>query len=201
MKLTHNKALSMLAGLKNGLSIPLALILLATGIRPVQAQTTPVPEVVALFPSVQPEVPETASTPEKSQTVQDVLLSICQDRGYDEDCAKHLMGILMQESMGKANAVGDHGMAHGWFQINRYYNPDVSVECAEDLTCSANWTLDHLEKKGYGKNAAWNNWAIQCHNGCGISKTYVKQVLTKGKIYWDQPISLDQSVEIALANK
>jgi len=119
------------------------------------------------------------------ETVQERLKGICEDNGYGEACAKDLFGILMQESRGNANALGDHGMAYGWFQINRYYNPNVTVACAVDLDCSAEWTLKHLESKGYPTAV---NRAILCHNGCGISKTYVANVHAKAKAYWSQPM-------------
>ncbi len=177
----------MLNGLKIGLSMLLAFTLLSSTIHPQQAYAASTESVTALFEIDRPMVPE---EPETFSTVQEALLKVCEDRGYDEACAKHLLGMVMQESVGKATAVGDQGHAHGWFQIHDLYNPDVKRKCAQDLVCSAEWTLNRLEKKGYGRNTAWNNWAIWCHNGCGINKNYVPNVLRKGKVHWDTPIAI-----------
>lgn len=184
MKMTKKKAKALLEAIKSGLSMVLAIVLLGNISQPLQvlaASTDSARTTDEMSALTAPEVPETPST------VQDVLLEVCQDQGFDEICAKHLMGILMQESVGKANAVGDRGLARGWFQINRYYNPDVTAQCAEDLKCSATWTLDHLVKKGYPQ---YVRWAIWCHNGCGISKTYVNSVLYKGERNWKKPLQI-----------
>ena len=180
---------------KSGLSMVLAIVLLGNITQPMRVLAAS-PAESALTTQV---VAETAAVaPEASSTVQQVLLQVCQDQGFDQTCAKHLLGILMQESMGNATAVGDHGLARGWFQINHYYNPDVPVKCAEDLKCSANWTLKHLVRNGYPKTV---RWAIWCHNGCGISKTYVNSVLRKGEANWSEPlpvVTADEQRAIAL---
>ncbi len=196
MKLTKNKALSMLGGLKSGLSILMAIVLMSSTILTQKAYAASTDSVTALFGIDQQNALE---EPETLSTVQDTLLKVCMDHGYDEECAKHLFGILMQESMGKATAKGDYDAtskiywARGWFQINRYYNPDVSIKCAEDITCSAEWTLAHLEKKGYPQNV---NRAIWCHNGCGINKAYVPAVKKKTSLYWNTPMTLVTAEEL-----
>lgn len=195
MKMTKKKAKEVLKAFKSGLSMVLAVVLLGNITQPLRVLAAS-PDESALTTEAVAET--AAAAPEAPSTVQEVLLQVCQDQGFDETCAKHLLGILMQESKGKANAVGDHGMARGWFQINRYYNPDVSVQCAEDLKCSATWTLNHLVKKGYPQTV---KWAIWCHNGCGINKTYVNSVLYKGELNWTQPlpvVTADEQRAIAL---
>jgi hypothetical protein len=196
MKMTKTKAQAALKAFKSGLSMILAFVLLGNMTQPAPALAAS--HVESLLAPQAVSATMAAAAPEAPSTVQDVLLQVCQDQGFDETCAKHLMGILMQESVGKANAVGDHGMARGWFQINRYYNPDVSVACAEELTCSATWTLNHMVKKGYPQTV---KWAIWCHNGCGISKTYVNNVLRKGEANWSEPlpvVTADEQRAIAL---
>lgn len=124
------------------------------------------------------------------KTVQDVLLGVCRDRGYDEPCAKVLLGMLWKESQNVATAVGDRGLSFGYFQINRYYHPEVSVACAEDLKCSADWTLDYLEGNSYPK---YVNYAVQCHNGCNINNGYAASALRHGKRLWDTPLAVMSS--------
>lgn len=195
MKMTKNKANAALKAFKSGLSMVLAVVLMGNITQPVRVMAAS-PSEAALSDQ---SAAETAPVPpEAPSTVQDVLLQVCKNQGLDETCAKHLLGILMQESVGKADAVGDHGLARGWFQINRFYNPDVSVACAEDLNCSANWTLLHMMKKGYPQAA---KWAIWCHNGCGINKSYVSNVLYKGETGWDVPlpvVTADEQRAVAL---
>ncbi len=184
MKMTKNKAKKAPHAFKSGLSMVLAIVLLGNITQPTRVLAASSDEGALTAGTMSETAPV---PPEAPSTVQEVLLQVCQDQGFDEVCAKHLLGILMQESRGVATAIGDHGMARGWFQINRYYNPDVSVQCAEDLSCSAKWTLDHLVKKGYPQSV---KWAIWCHNGCGISKTYVTSVLRKGEVRWDEPLQV-----------
>jgi len=188
MKMTQKKSLGLSKEKKYGLSIVLAVALLGNFAPPAPAlAAAPTQSALAT-----PAVAETATTPEEEaiSTVQDTLTDICRESDkipdeMEEKCAKDLFGILMQESMGKATAVGDHGMARGWFQINRHYNPSVTVACAEELRCSAEWTLDHLVVNKYVK---YQNWAIWCHNGCNINKKYVPAVKRKITLYWSTPL-------------
>ncbi|MEK7546357.1 MAG: hypothetical protein AAB554_04785 [Patescibacteria group bacterium] len=201
MKLTKKQVQSALKDLKNGLSMTLAIILLTHSAQPLQALAQ-----VQDGSGVAAEAAESAepdsTQPEMATTVQDKLLEVCEANGKIIDagkCAKHLLGMVMTESEAKATAVGDHGYARGWFQINSYYNPEVDTACAEDLECSATWTLERLLKKGYLK---YSNWAIWCHNGCGINQHYVPKVIRKGNYHWDKPITLvTAEAHRALASK
>ncbi len=184
----------MLTGLKNGLSITLAIVLLTSAVHPFQAQAAAPEAVAALFEIDQKELPEEPKA-ESIATVQDVLLKVCADRGYGQDCAKHLLGMLWKESNNIANAIGDNGKARGYFQIH-YKLHKISIDCAEDLECSANWTLTYLERNGYPKYVAY---AIQCHNGCNIDNGYAASALRHGKRLWERPLAIVKTSEMALA--
>ncbi len=174
----------------------MAFALLFGSIRPVRAQAAAVDSVDLTSPPEQAQNALLQVVP--PSTVQDILLDVCVKRGYAQDCAKHLLGMLWKESNNNPRAVGDHGLAHGYFQINHYYNPEVSVECAEDLRCSANWTLGYLEKHSYPK---YVHYAIQCHNGCNFVNHYADQVLYHGRRLWNQPLFMnDDAARLALNN-
>jgi hypothetical protein len=203
--MTKKQVQKTLKDLKTGLSMTLAIILLTHSAQPLQAQAKVLDGLEVAADAAEsaddgstPPAPE----PESPMTVQEMLLEVCQANEAITDaekCAKHLLGMVMTESEAKANAVGDHGNARGWFQINRHYNPEVEKDCAEDLECSATWTLDRLIKKGYLK---YSNWAIWCHNGCGINQYYVPKVLRKAAYHWDKPIVIVTADERrALASK
>jgi len=200
MKTTTKKALEAFKGTKSGLSMVLAIVLLGNVSQPVRALAASPAESAKSTPAVAVTAIE---QPEDQAMVQDVLLQVCQENedipeAMQQKCAQDLFGILMQESMGKATAVGDHGLARGWFQINRYYNPKVTVACAEELRCSAEWTLDHLVTNKYLK---YQNWAIWCHNGCNLNQKYVPAVRRKITLYWSTPlpvVSADEQRNLAL---
>ena len=168
MKKTNMKA--QIKAIRSGLSMILTLVLLMNASKPLVAKAESPSDVAGSVNGIQAEVVsndeasavETAASA-KHEIVQDVLLEVCTERGYGEDCAKHLLGMLWKESNNIATAVGDHGRARGYFQI-WYKLHKITLECAEDLRCSAEWTLKYMERKGYPK---YPNYAIQCHNGCG----------------------------------
>lgn len=112
--------------------------------------------------------------------VHQALLEVCQARGYGEDCARTLLGMAFKESRFDGDAIGDDGKARGYFQIH-YKMHKVSLGCAEDLRCSADWTISYLESNGYPKNP---KYAIQCHNGCGANNGYAASVIRNGKRLW-----------------
>lgn len=47
---------------------------------------------------------------------------------------------------------GDSGLSRGLFQINSYYWPDVSDECAFNVECSTLWTMEKINE---GKQGLW----------------------------------------------
>lgn len=168
--------------LKSGLSAYLALSMAAG---PVQPLAVPASDLAP-----QPQKTEARlELAEDRPTVQKVLLRVCEERGYGEACAKHLLGMLWKESLNVSTAVGDQGRARGYFQIwTKLHN--VSVECAEDLECSANWTISYMESNGYPK---YVHHAVQCHNGCGIANGYAASALRHGERLWDQPLPVNQA--------
>jgi len=205
MKMTKKQVQKALQDLKHGLSMTLAVILLTHTAQPLQAQALVQEEAgyaAGAAESAEPDSTQPVVETKTPLTVQEKLLEVCEaneDILDAEKCAKHLLGIVMTESDARATAIGDKGYARGWFQINRYYNPDVDTACAEDLECSATWTLKRLVSKGYLKHP---NWAIWCHNGCGIAQYYVPKVLRKAAYHWDKPITLVTAEEIrAIAKK
>jgi hypothetical protein len=127
-------------------------------------------------------------------TVQGVLLDVCEERGYGEACAKHLLGMLWKETVGDGKAIGDQGRARGWFQIH-YKLHAISIDCAEDLRCSANWTIDYLESNSYPTHVAY---AIQCHNGCNAGNGYAASALRHGERLWSEPMFLDGHKVVAM---
>lgn len=170
----------------------LALVTLVTG-QPVPVQNGPVVSTGATSQAV--AVAETAPEPEAEHTVQDVLLSVCQKNGYGADCAKHLLGMLWTESSNRSTVIGDAGKARGYFQIH-YKLHKISSDCAEDLVCSAEWTLNYLERNSYPK---YVNYAIQCHNGCNANNGYVNKVHRYATQFWHQPLVVEQAAPIELA--
>lgn len=127
-------------------------------------------------------------------SVQSTLLQVCEKRGYGEECAKDLLGMLWKESKNVPTAIGDQGRARGYFQIWVHLH-GISVACAEDLECSSNWTLDYLESNGY---PTYVSYAIQCHNGCNIDNGYASSARWHGRRLWDQPLPLKGDSRVAL---
>ncbi|KAA0206348.1 hypothetical protein EDM68_02490 [Candidatus Uhrbacteria bacterium] len=172
-----------------------ALAALVTG-QPVPATMAPnVDPAVMVAVSAEQNANET--TPANTPTVQDVLLHVCEERGYGEDCAKTLLGMLWTESSNRSTVIGDGGRARGYFQIH-YRLHNISIDCAEDLVCSANWSLSYLEKNHYPK---YVNYAIQCHNSCNAGNGYVGKVKRYAAQFWNQPLAIEQEAPIRLAMK
>jgi hypothetical protein len=129
--------------------------------------------------------------PAQPPTAQQVLLDVCSSHGYGEDCARTLLGMMWKESQNVATAVGDHGLALGYFQIH-YKLHHVTKACATDLHCSANWTLTYMEQNGYPKRVTH---AVQCHNSCGLNNGYAAAAVRDGKELWAAPMT----IQVALA--
>lgn len=127
-------------------------------------------------------------------TVQDVLLSVCESNGYGEDCAKTLLGMLWTESSNVFDAVGDRGLALGYFQIH-YKMHGVSAACATDLVCSADWTIQYLERNSYPK---YVSYAVQCHNSCNAGNGYAAKTVRYANYFWDEPMAVAQDAPIDL---
>lgn len=128
---------------------------------------------------------------------QEILLEVCEARGYGESCAKALLGMMWKESNNHAQAIGDNGKARGYFQIH-YKMHKVDVACAEDLRCSAEWSLDYLESNSYPKHVAY---AVQCHNGCNAGNGYAASALRHGERLWNQAVPEHPKTTKVLAAK
>lgn len=124
--------------------------------------------------------------PSQPPTVQEVLLDVCQQKGYGEDCAKTLLGMMWKESQNVGTAIGDGGRARGYFQIH-YRLHKITLDCAQDLRCSAAWTLTYMEHNGYPR---YPMYAVQCHNGCGIRNGYAASVMRHANRLWGEPMTL-----------
>lgn len=180
--------------MKKALSV-LVLTLLATS-QPVYAQTVPVEVSTAMLqaPIELEAEPETVVLPPAQPTVQEVLLSVCKANGYGQDCAKTLLGMLWNESSNRYNVIGDNGKARGYFQIH-YKLHKISSDCAEDLVCSAQWTINYLESNSYPK---YVNYAIQCHNSCNVNNGYAAKAVRNGNRFWNVPLAVNQAAPIVL---
>jgi hypothetical protein len=169
-----------------------ALMLAVYFIRPAQAITIPSTIAIAEYEVLHaPEVVEEV-VPEVTQEpapviVQDVLLEVCRARGYDVACAKTLLGMLWKESLGVSKAVGDRGKARGWYQIWVKLHK-ISLECAEDLRCSSDWTISYLESNSYPRYVAY---AVQCHNGCNAGNGYAASTRRHGERLWSTPLIIN----------
>lgn len=130
-------------------------------------------------------IPPTVQTLTNEQ-IQTVLEDVCQARGYGDDCVRTLLGMMWKESRAIGDAIGDGGRARGYFQIH-YKLHKISIECAEDIQCSAQWSLDYLESNGYPK---YPKYAVQCHNSCNVNNGYALSALGYGKRLWSNPEAL-----------
>jgi hypothetical protein len=173
----------------------LALTALVTG-QPVLVE--PVPNIdSAIMIAVSAEQKQEEMISETAPTVQEVLLDVCEDRGYGEDCAKTLVGMLWTESSNRSTVIGDGGRARGYFQIH-YKLHKITAACAEDLVCSSNWTISYLESNQYPK---YVDYAVQCHNSCNAGNGYVGKVKRYAAQFWNQPLAVEQIAPIQLAVK
>lgn len=127
-------------------------------------------------------------------SVQDVLLKVCQANGYGEACAKTLLGMVWVESNNISTAIGDGGRARGYFQIH-YKLHNITTDCAEDLVCSADWTIQYLERNAYPK---YVNYAVQCHNSCNAGNGYAARAARHGERLWHEPLTITQAAPINL---
>ena len=50
------------------------------------------------------------------------------------------------------NSNGKYGLDRGLFEINSFYHPEVSDECAYSINCSTKWTIKRIED---GQQKEW----------------------------------------------
>lgn len=108
------------------------------------------------------EVETTRTMPvEAKPSIMDTFKKVCEKKGISERfCWEDLYKIMQVESGGNGKAIGDNGRARGFFQI-WYKLHNITIDQAEDLNFSANWTLQHLLDNGY---PVYRTWAIGAHN-------------------------------------
>lgn len=169
------------------LSTAAMLVSLVTG-QPAAAETMSLAQDNAI------QTVETASP--IPPTVQEALLWSCESRGYGEDCARVLLGMLWIESSNIYDAVGDGGRAQGYFQIHTRLH-GISIDCAQDILCAADWTIGYLEQNGY---PTYERYAVQCHNGCNAGNGYVDRAFRNGTRLWEQPLAIKQAAPVTLVN-
>lgn len=174
-------------------SISMLMLVTLVVAKPASAKISHEDVFTSSLSAYQPQLIATES--QTPPTVQDVLLKVCEENGYGESCAKTLLGMLWTESSNRSTVIGDHGAARGYYQIH-YKLHNISADCAEDLVCSSNWTIAYLERNSYPK---YVNWAIQCHNSCGVNNGYLGKVIRYGNYFWDRPLAIDQEAPIVLA--
>lgn len=92
-----------------------------------------------------------APAPLPSNEVAEQIREIAAEKGFASP--DYLVRLAHCESTLNPNAVGDHGMSRGLFQIHAGYNPHVSDACAFDVRCSAEWTINMLEQ---GLQSRWS---------------------------------------------
>lgn len=100
---------------------------------------------------------------------------VCEKANVPLDpCVNDLVAMNWKETTFRpVPLVGDGGRSHGYFQIQLKLH-GVTKECANDFTCAAAWTLDHLTGKGYPK---YRTAAITAHNGSGpMAEAYAESV-------------------------
>lgn len=74
--------------------------------------------------------------------IEDEIRSIADEHGANAD---YLIELAQCESGLNPLARGDSGQSRGVFQIHHGYHPDVSDDCAFDIRCATEWTINHLQ--------------------------------------------------------
>lgn len=185
-------------GTKRKILAVLILVMTFTNSQVPAAKAAELKEQVSLplFAQLEAELAKTpAPVPAPKPTVQEVLLNVCESNGYGEACAKTLLGMLWNESSNRSTVIGDNGKARGYFQIH-FKLHKISTDCAEDLVCSANWTIKYMEAHSYPK---YVSYAIQCHNSCNVNNGYAAKAVRHGNYFWDKPLEITQAKPIELA--
>lgn len=86
-------------------------------------------------------------------TVEDLIIASSPD--FDSQL---LIRLAFLESSLNPKAVGDgHFNSRGLYQISKHYHPEVSDECAFDITCSTRWTIQQLKA---GRGHWWTTYEL-----------------------------------------
>lgn len=122
-----------------------------------------------------PEVKEEQKTEVKAEKpkltddeITKTLKKVCSNNGLSDEknnevCWQTLWAMSYQESKLGWLMTGDQGRSHGWFHIQTKLH-NLTVSCALDLNCSADWTLKRLISKGF---PTYWTYSVQSHNGFG----------------------------------
>ncbi len=90
-----------------------------------------------------------------------------------KNCWQTLYAMMIVESGGNPDTIGDHGKSYGPFQIQIKLH-GVAMDCAKDFECSARWTLKNMIAHGYPE---MRSRAIRKHNGWSFaSRSYLEKV-------------------------
>lgn len=108
----------------------------------------------------------------------DILKQVCKEKGMGDTCAKHLLAMHLVETSGNCKAVGAVG-EQGCFQLRLKFHK-VTLKCAQDLACSARYTLEHLIDDGY--KDGFITFSIGSWNGGNHpNRAYARKVITKAR--------------------
>lgn len=78
----------------------------------------------------------------KNLTVKEQIRKIAREENFE--WTDYLLRLGCCESSLKQNARNDNGyykMDRGVFQINSFFHPEVSDECADNILCATKWTM------------------------------------------------------------
>jgi hypothetical protein len=117
-------------------------------VTPTRAETTSTAPIPAQKP-----IQDTISSPEA------VILYVRQQaflKGVNPEIA---LFIVAPESQDGVNIHGDDGNSRGVWMISDIYHPEVSDQCAYDLTCSTAWSLNWILA---GHISQWSTWRLRC---------------------------------------
>ncbi len=101
--------------------------------------------------------------------------------GKQYEVDPHILRAMAKvESDFNSRAVGDKGLSHGLYQINRAHHK-VSIKQARDIEFATHWVCQYLNKLGFQKNRVR---AISRYNGAGIKAVrYARKVLRQAERY------------------
>lgn len=99
-----------------------------------------------------PPAPDHFTDIKKKVTVEDHIRAVAREMGYPENT---IVALAKCESGLNPNAVGDHGKAHGLYQIWPKYHKDISLADIYDVEASTRWTITQLRA---GHQGWWTCW-------------------------------------------
>lgn len=83
------------------------------------------------------------------QTIEQQIRDIAKEHNFQwENYLIRLADCESKLNQFALNNNGKYGVDRGVFQINTKYHPEVSTECAMNIRCATEWTIDRINK-GY----------------------------------------------------